>query len=130
MKKVYDFLKKTGTYYLATVEGAQPRVRPFGTVLIYEEKLYIQTGKIKPVAKQLAENPKAEMCAFDGNTWLRVSGELVADESVAAKKAMLDDYPQLRSMYDENDGNTIVYYFKNATAVFSSFTAAPETVTF
>lgn len=130
MKKVYDFLKKTGTYYLATVEGDQPRVRPFGTVLIYEDKLYIQTGKIKPVAKQLAENPKAELCAFDGNTWLRVSGELVADESVAAKKAMLDDYPQLRSMYDENDGNTIVYYFKNATAVFSSFTAAPETVTF
>lgn len=130
MKKVYDFLKKTGTYYLATVEGDQPRVRPFGTILIYEDKLYIQTGKVKPVAKQLAENPKAELCAFDGNTWLRVSGELVADESVAAKKAMLDDYPQLRSMYDENDGNTIVYYFKNATAVFSSFTAASETVTF
>ncbi len=130
MKKVYDFLKEAETYYLATVEGDQPRVRPFGTINLFEDKLYIQTGKVKPVSQQLAANPKAELCAFHNGTWLRVSGELVEDDRTEAKKAMLDAYPQLRGMYDENDGNTQVFYFKNATAVFSSFTAAPETVTF
>lgn len=130
MQKVCDFLKKVGTYYLATAEGDQPHVRPFGTAHIFEGKLYIQTGKKKPVAHQLAENPKAEICAFDGEKWLRVTGELVADDRVVAKKSMLDDYPELRAMYNENDDNTIVYYFKNATAVFSSFTAASETIHF
>lgn len=130
MKKVYDFLKEAETYYLATVEGDQPRVRPFGTINLFEDKLYIQTGKVKPVSQQLAANPKAELCAFHNGTWLRVSGELIEDDRTEAKKAMLDAYPQLRGMYDENDGNTQVFYFKNATAVFSSFTAAPETVTF
>ena len=129
MKKVYDFLKEAETYYLATVEGDQPRVRPFGTINLFEDKLYIQTGKVKPVSQQLAANPKAELCAFHNGTWLRVSGELVEDDRTEAKKAMLDAYPQLRGMYDENDGNTQVFYFKNATAVFSSFTSAPETVT-
>ena len=130
MKKVYDFLKEAETYYLATVEGDQPRVRPFGTINLFEDKLYIQTGKVKPVSQQLAANPKAELCAFHNGTWLRVSGELIEDDRTEAKKAMLDAYPQLRGMYDENDGNTQVFYFKNATAVFSSFTSAPETVTF
>lgn len=130
MQKVCDFLKKVGTYYLATAEGDQPHVRPFGTAHIFEGKLYIQTGKKKPVAHQLAENPKAEICAFDGEKWLRVTGELVADDRVVAKKSMLDDYPELRAMYNENDDNTIVYYFQNATAVFSSFTAASETIHF
>ena len=130
MQRVYEFLKSAGTYYLATVEGDQPRVRPFGTVNLFEGKLYIQTGKIKPVSKQLAENPKAELCAFQDGTWLRIACELVEDDRVEARKAMLDAYPGLRGMYDENDGNTQVLYMKNATAVFSSFTAAPETVTF
>ena len=130
MKKVYDFLKEAGTYYLATVEGDQPRVRPFGTVNIFEGKLYIQTGKVKPVSKQIAENNKVEICAFKDGVWLRVAGELVEDDRIEAKKSMLDAYPELRGMYDENDGNTQVFYFKNATATFSSFTSAPETVLF
>lgn len=130
MEKVCKFLKEAETYYLATVEGDQPRVRPFGTAHIYNGRLYIQTGKCKPVSKQLAENPKAEICAFKDGAWLRLSGELVEDDSVEAKKSMLDDYPELRNMYDENDGNTQVFYFKNATATFSSFTSSPETVTF
>ena len=128
MKRVYDYLKAADTYYLATVEGDQPRVRPFGTVNIFEEKLYIQTGKIKPVSKQIATNPKVEICTCKDGTWLRVTGELVEDDRVEARKAMLDAYPNLRGMYDENDGNTQVLYFKNAKAIFSSFTAAPETV--
>lgn len=130
MEKVCQFLKDAGTYYLATVEGDQPRVRPFGTAHIFEGKLYIQTGKIKPVSKQLAANPKAEICAFKDGTWLRVSGELVEDDRAEARKSMLDAYPQLRAMYDENDGNTQVLYFKDATAVFSSFTAPAETIKF
>jgi len=130
MQKVYDFLKKAGTYYLATVDGDQPRVRPFGTVNIFDGKLYVQTGKIKPVAKQIEKNGKVEICAFDGGEWLRLSGTLVEDDRTEARKSMLDAYPELRGMYDENDGNTVVYYFKDATAVFSSFTHAPETVKF
>ena len=130
MEKVCQFLKDAGTYYLATVEGDQPRVRPFGTAHIFENRLYIQTGKSKPVAKQLLANPKVELCAFKDGVWLRVAGELALDDRVEAKKSMLDAYPELRGMYDENDGNTAVFYFTHAEATFSSFTAAPETVTF
>lgn len=130
MQKVYEFLKNAGTYYLATVEGDQPRVRPFGTANVFEDKLYIQTGKAKPVSKQLTANPKAEICAFKDGVWLRVSGELIEDDRVEARKSMLDAYPSLRAMYDENDGNTQVLYFKNAVATFSSFTAPSERVEF
>ncbi len=130
MQKVYDFLKNAGTYYLATVEGDQPRVRPFGTVNIFDGKLYIQTGKVKPVSHQIAANPKVEICAFKDGTWLRLTCELVEDDRFEACKSMLDAYPELRAMYDENDGNTQVLYVKNATATFSSFTAAPQVETF
>lgn len=132
MNEVLEFLKKCGTYYLATVDGDQPRVRPFGTVNEFEGKLYIQTGKVKPVSKQLHANPKAEICAFDASTgaWIRVSGKLIADDRREAKKAMLDAYPNLRGMYSEDDGNTEVLYFEDAEAVFSSFGGAPRTVKF
>ena len=130
MERVCKFLKDAGTYYMATVEGDQPRVRPFVTAHIFEGRLYIQTGKVKPVSKQLMANPKAEICAFHNGTWVRVAGELVEDDRVEARKSMLDAYPSLRKMYDENDGNTQVFYFKNATATFSSFTSAPETIEF
>ena len=132
IEKVLAFLDKVKTYYLATVEGDQPRVRPFGTALIYDGKLYIQTGKVKPVSKQLAANPKAEICAFDGQTgtWLRVSGELINDDSRDVKVAMLEKYPDLKAMYNPDDDNTQVLFFKDATATFSSFTAAPEEFTF
>ena len=130
MKKVCDFLKASGTYYLATVEGDQPRVRPFGTAHIFDGRLYIQTGKGKPVAQQLKANPKAEICAFKDGAWLRVSCELIEDDRVEARKSMLDAYPELRAMYDENDGNTLVLYMKDAESTFSSFTAPPETVKF
>ena len=130
MERVCQFLKDAGVYYLATVEGDQPRVRPFGTANIFDGKLYIQTGKAKPTSRQLLANPKAEISAFHNGTWIRLAGELVEDDRVEAKKSMLDAYPNLRNMYDENDDNTQVFYFKNATATFCSFTAAPETVKF
>ena len=130
MKRVYDFLKKAEVYYLATVEGDQPRVRPFGTVNEFEGKLYIQTGKVKPTSRQLAANPKAELSAFSDGAWIRVACELVEDDRIEAKKSMLDAYPNLRGMYDENDGNTQVFYMKNATATISSFGGAPVVITF
>jgi len=130
MKKVEQFLKDAGTYYLATVEGDQPRVRPFGTAHIFEGKLYIQTGKKKEVSKQLHLNPKAELCAFMNGQWLRVSGELIEDDRREARVSMLEAYPSLKKMYDADDGNTEVFYFKNATAVFYSFTSTPEVVKF
>ncbi len=130
MKRVYEFLKTAGTYYLATAEGDQPRVRPFGTVNLFEGKLYIQTGKVKPVAHQIAVNPKVELCAFHNGEWIRVAGTLVEDDRVEARKSMLDAYPDLRAMYNENDGNTVVYYLKDAVATISAFSHAPETIRF
>ncbi len=130
MKRVEAFLKEAEVYYLATVENDQPRVRPFGTIHIFEDKLYIQTGKVKDVSKQIHANPKVEICAFKNGEWLRVAGELEEDDRLEAKQSMLDAYPTLQGMYKADDGNTEVFYFKNATATFSSFTAAPEVVTF
>lgn len=130
MQRVEQFLKQADTYYLATVDGDQPRVRPFGTVNIFEGRLYIQTGKVKDVSKQIHKNPKVEICAFKDGTWLRVSGELAEDDRIEAKKSMLDAYPSLQEMYSAEDDNTEVFYFKNAKATFSSFTSAPETVEF
>ena len=130
MQEVYDFLKKCGTYYLATVDGDKPKVRPFGTVDIFENKLYIQTGKVKPTSKQIHANPNVEICAFDSGKWLRLSGELVADARREAKKHMLDAYPSLQGMYSAEDDNTEVLYFEDATATFSSFTDAPKVVKF
>ena len=130
MKKVLEFLKEAGAYYLATVDGDQPRVRPFGTINLFEGKLYIQTGKAKDVSKQIHANPKVEICAFKDGDWIRVAGELVEDDRREARASMLDAYPDLRRMYNEDDGNTEVFYLKNAKATFSSFTKAPETVEF
>ena len=126
IEKVCQFLEEAQTYYLATVDGDQPRVRPFGTVLIFDGKLYIQTGKVKDVSRQLAANPKAEICAFKDGRWLRVAGELINDDNYDAKVAM----PQLKAMYSADDDNMQMLYFQNATATFSSFTEAPESVQF
>ena len=128
MEEVLNFLRECGTYYLATVEWDQPRVRPFGTVNIFEGKLYIQTGKSKNVSKQIQANPKVEISASLDWKWIRVSGKLVRDERVEAKKSMLDRYPELRWMYDENDHNTEVLYFQNATATIYSFTSDPKVI--
>ncbi|MBO4457458.1 MAG: pyridoxamine 5'-phosphate oxidase family protein [Butyrivibrio sp.] len=130
MMKVYEFLNDAETYYLATVDKDQPRVRPFGTILLSDGKLYIQTGKVKDVSKQLAANPKAEICAFKDGKWIRVAGELVNDDSREVKLAMLEKMPQLNGMYSADDDNMQMLYFKNATATISSFTDAPVTVKF
>ncbi len=130
MQEVYEFLKKVGTYYLATVEEDQPRVRPFGTIDLFEDHLYIQTGRSKKVADQLKDNPRIEICAFDGAKWLRVSAQAVLDNRLEPQQHMLEAYPALKAMYTPGDGNTEVYYLKNAVATFSSFTEAPRTVRF
>jgi len=126
LAKVLKFLDEAQTYYLATMEGDQPRVRPFGTALVFNEKLYIQTGKIKPVSHQLKANPKAEICAFKDGKWVRIAGELVEDENREVKTLMLEKMPVLRNMYNEDDGNMQMLYFNKATVTFSSFTEPPE----
>ena len=128
MKEVLEFIKSCGVYYLATTDGDQPRVRPFGTAEEFEGKLYIQTGKKKDCYRQLLENPNAEICCFKDGRWLRLKGKLIPDDRVEAKKDMLDKNPSLRGMYDENDDNTIVLYFEEGEATFYSFTEAPKTV--
>lgn len=130
MDKVLKFLKDAETYYLATVEDDQPRVSPFGTAHVFEGKLYIQTGKVKDISKQLHQNPKAEICAFKNGEWLRVSGKLIEDNRNEARQSMLDAYPGLQKMYKADDGNTEVFYFENATAIFSSFTHKPQIIKF
>ena len=130
MKEVQDFLKECGVYHLATIDENTPRVRPFGTIDIFEDKLYIQTGKSKDVYKQIINNPIVEICAFKEGKWLRLTGKLIPDDRKEAKKHMLDNYPELRGMYNEEDDNTIVLYFENAKAVFSSFTEPPKTIEF
>lgn len=130
MNQVYEFIKQAGTYFLATDEGGQPRVRPFGTINIFEGKLYIQTAKAKKVSKQIQANSKVELCCMKGGEWLRVSGELVRDDRKEAKADMLEHYPDLKKMYSADDDNTEVLYFKNATATFYSFSDAPKSITF
>lgn len=130
MKRVYDFIKGAGVYYLATMDGDQPRVRPFGTIDIFNGKLGIQTGKKKDVYKQIAANPKVEISAMKDGQWIRVAGELYADESIEAADHMLNDYPDLRAMYTPGDGNCVVLYFKSGIATISSFTAAPVVIEF
>jgi len=130
MEEILEFLKKCWVYYLATVEWNQPRVRPFWTVNIFEWKLYIQTWKSKNVSKQIQVNPKVELCGFVDWEWIRVEWELIRDDRFEPKKDMLDHYPELRWMYDENDDNTEVLYFKNAVATISSFTKEPKVIRF
>ncbi|MDR0612598.1 MAG: pyridoxamine 5'-phosphate oxidase family protein [Dysgonamonadaceae bacterium] len=132
MQEVYNFLKHCGEYFIATVEGDQPRVRPFGTAAIYENRLYIQTGKRKNVAKQMIANPKIEICAYDeaSEKWLRIEATVVPDERVEAKQFMLDEYPSLKGMYSATDDNTFLLYLSNATATFYSFEGEPEVVKF
>ena len=130
MEKVFQFLKDAETYYLATVEGDQPRVRPFGTIPIFEGKIYIQTGKVKDVSKQIMANGKVEICAMKDGEWIRVAGTLVEDDRIEARQSMLDAYPSLQNMYAADDENTQVFYLENATATISSFTHEPEVIKF
>ena len=130
MQEVYEFLKAAGTYYLATDEDGQPRVRPFGTVNLFDGKLYIQTGKVKAVSRQMHENPRIEICAMQGGRWLRVEASAALDDRREARVSMLEAYPSLQAMYSPDDGNTEVWYLRKATATFCSFGEPPRTVTF
>lgn len=130
MHEVYEFLKAAGVYYLATMDGDQPRVRPFGTIDLYEDRLYIQTGKSKDVANQLKQNPKIEISAMLEGRWIRLEAEAILDDNIEAQIHMLDNYPNLKAMYTPGDGNTEVYYLRNASAAICSFTDEPEVYQF
>ena len=128
--KVYYFLNDAQTYYLATVDGDKPRVRPFGTILLYEGKLYIQTGKVKDVSKQISENPFVEICAYMNGSWIRIAAELVEDDNHDVKVAMLEKMPTLKAMYSADDENMQMFWLKDATATICSFTSQPEVISF
>ena len=130
MEEVLEFLKDCGVYYLATIDNDKPRVRPFGTAEVFEGHLYIQTGKKKDVYKQILDNPNVEICAFKDERWIRISGNLIPDDRIEAKKDMLDKNPNLRGMYNENDDNTIVLYFEKAVATICSFGGEPKVIEF
>lgn len=130
MKETYDFLRQCNTYYLATADGDQPRVRPFGTVNIFENKLYIQTGKVKDVYKQIKANPKVEISGTINDRWIRVEATAIEDDRIEARQSMLDAYPSLKKMYKADDGNTVVFYLSNATATIYSFSEAPKVFKF
>jgi len=130
MNEVYEFLKKCETYYLATVDGDRPRIRPFGTIHIFENKLYFQTGKKKDVSRQIAKNPHIEICGMCDGKWMRLEAIAMEDDSIAARKSLLDAYPMLQSMYKPDDGNTQVFYLKNVTATINSFSEAPKVIRF
>ena len=130
MNEIYDFLKKAGMYYLATAEGDQPRVRPFGTIDVFRDTLYIQTGLKKDVAKQMLKNPKVELCAFCEGKWIRVTAEAVHEPNPEAEAHMLEAYPHLKAIYQPGDGNTAVFALKKGTAVIASYTEAPQTYSF
>lgn len=130
MKEVYEFLKNCGVFYLATAQGDQPRVRPFGAIDLFEGKLYIQTGKVKIVSKQLAANPKIEISGMFEGKWIRLEAVAVEDDRVEARQHMLDAYPMLKKMYAADDGNTEVLYLKDATATISSFSESPRVIRF
>ena len=130
MKEVLEFLEKAETYFLATSKDNIPYVRPFGTINLFENKLYIQTGKVKNCFKEMVENPNVEISAFKDGKWIRISAKVVVDDSYEAKKSMLDKYPNLRAMYNEKDGNTVVLYLKDATSTIYSFTEAPRSFKF
>ncbi len=130
MQRIYDYLKKCKTYYLATIDGDQPRVRPFGTIEMIDGKLCFQTGKSKPVSAQIHANPKIEICAFDGGTWLRVSAIAVEDPRIESQEKMLEAYPELKNMYRAGDGNTEIFKLVSGSAVISSFSDSPVFVEF
>ena len=130
MKEVYEFLKQSNTYYLATTDGEQPRVRPFGTVIIFENKLYIQTGKVKKVYSQIKANPKIEISGTVGDRWIRVEATAVEDDRIEPKQSILDAYPSLQGMYKADDHNTAVFYLSDATATIFSFSEAPKVFKF
>lgn len=130
IERIYAFLDEVHNYSLATVEGEQPRVRIFGTALLFGGKLYIQTGKKKDVSKQIAANPKVEICACKGAAWMRLCGILEEDDSREVKEAMLEKMPALKAMYSADDGNMQMLYFKCGRATFSSFTDESESIKF
>ena len=130
MESVHAFLKKCGAYYLATVEGDQPRVRPFGVAEIFEGKLYFLTGKKKEVSKQMMVNPKIEISAMCGREWIRIEALAVEDDRVEARQQILDAVPSLKGMYQADDGNCQAFYLKDATATFYAFGGEPTTVKF
>ena len=129
INKVFEFLQSAGTFYLATVEGDQPRVRPYGAMMLYEDKIYIMAFGLTNATRQIAANPKAEICAFKGMT-LRIECKLVEDNRPETQKALIEKMPVLKPALGENGENGIMYYLADATATFFKMMEPIETVKF
>ena len=109
MKEILEFLRECGTFYLATTEGDQPRVRPFGVVCEFEGKLYIATTNKKDVYNQMLKNPKIEICGMNKGKWMRVAGEVELDERREARVAMMEANKSLENMYNVDDNLFVVF---------------------
>ena len=129
INKVYSFLEEAKVFYLATDEGGQPRVRPYGAMLMFENKIYIMAFHKTNATKQIAVNPKAELCAFKGKT-LRISCTLIEDNRQAVKDAMTEKMPALKPVIGEKGENAVMYYLKDATATFFNMMEETESLTF
>jgi len=134
MRQTHDFIKNAGHYFIATVDKDQPHVRPFGTIHIFEGRLYIQTGRKKKVGRQLKSNGKIELCAMKDDKWIRLSGTVAEDPRHEAKSSMLDAYPSLKKIYSPDDDNTMVLFFVPGTATATIYSygnnAAPVELKF
>lgn len=125
MKRVYDFLKEAKVYYLATMDGDQARVRPFGTIDLFDGKLYIMTKNHKKVSDQMKSNPKVEITAMRGDDWIRITCEAYLETRHEAVVSMVDAHPHLAQFYSADDPDTEVFYLANATAIIYSTTPEP-----
>lgn len=131
MNEVFEYLRNCDTFYLATMEGDQPRLRPFGAVSSFEGKLYIITNNQKSVYRQMLANPKVEICGMVDGTWIRVAGEVKEDLRREARLAMMEaNEDALSSMYTVDDKLMTVFYFTQARAAICSFTSEPRLIDF
>ena len=125
MSKVVDFFNEIKTYYLATVEDGEARIRPIGATVEFNGKVYLATNNQKEMFKQITNNLSIAVSGFDGSKWIRITGKAVIDSSIEAKKAMLEANPSLKNMYSIEDGLFEVFYIENMKATLYSFTDAP-----
>ncbi len=131
VKEVLQFLEDSKVFYVSTVEGDKPRVRPFSGIHEFEGRLYMPTSNKKKVFAQMMKNPHVEICSMAHGKWIRIEAEIVCDHSLEARKSMMDHYgEELASMYSLDDGKFEVVYLNNTKATIYSFAEEPVVIEF
>jgi len=131
LTKIYDFLHEAKRFFVATVDKDKPRVRPFGSYMIYDGKLYFSTADTKPFWRQIIENPNIEICACDGEGgWLRIEAKANPDRRKVVKEAMLRQNPRLQQIYEAHGKHVALFYITNATAAFENLKGEKEVFKF